>query len=179
MTWQQETVASTDTYKETLSAWEALATSKHVSAIVIAAGGTGHAVNDVITITHASAAVLGGVTLSLTILVTAVSAGVITAARILNGGAFAERVSSAVVGAVPGTGYAVGDILEVQDGVGASTSKAKFSVATLSGSGVATVTLFESGGAYTTTPTTNEATTIGIGPNRCSAGTSSESSAIA
>ncbi len=158
--WQQEAVASgTDAaVNEFLTSIEALATSDHVSAAAINAGGTGHAVDDVITITHASAHH------DLTILVTAVSGGVITAARILNGGAFGERVASAVVGAAAGSGYVIGDVLEVQDGAGASRQKAKLKVATLSGSAVATVTVFESGGYYGTTPTITDAATIGVGP---------------
>lgn len=162
--YQQDTVPATDTYKELATIIETLATSKHVSAVAVNAGGSGHAVDDVITITHASAASIGGVSLDLTLLVTSVSAGAITGVKIINGGAFAERVASAVVGAAAGSGYAVGDILEVQDGVGSSNSKAKFEVLTLSGSAVATVGLYEGGGSYVTTPTTNEATTVGIGP---------------
>jgi len=158
MTWQTETCNGTLTYREALTSWVAVMTSKHVSAVAVNAGGTGHSVGDVITISHAS----GYHPLRLE--VTAVSAGVITAVRINTGGAFAERCASAVVNA-GGTGYAVGDVLEVQDGAGASTCKAKFKVATLSGSAVATVTLFEDGGAYSTTPTTTAAATLNIGPD--------------
>jgi len=168
MTYQQNLCAATDTYREALTSWETIATSKHVSAVVLNAAGTGYTVGDILTITHASAAVVGGVTLSCTLEVLTITGGggtgPIGTVRINNGGAFAERVASAVVGAAAGSGYAVGDILEVQDGAGASLSKAKFEVATLSGSAVATVTLYEAGGSYTTTPTTNEAATLGIGP---------------
>ena len=157
MTWQQETVESTDTYKEFLTSMVAVATSRHVSAAAVNAGGTGYVVGDVLTITHGSAYH------DCTLEVTAVSSGVITAVRINNGGAFAERLASATVNA-GGSGYAVGDILEVQDGTGSSTEKAKVQVATLSGSAVATVTVFETGGAYTTTPTTTAAATLGVGP---------------
>ena len=71
------------------------------------------------------------------------------------------QAASAVVGGAAGTGYVVGDILEVQGG--SSRCPAKFKVATLSGSAVATVTLFEGGGAYSSTPA-NDAATVGVGP---------------
>ena len=160
MTWQKEAFTSpgSGSYREFMTALVAMATSQHVSAVAVNAGGSGHVVGDLITITHGSAY------LDLVLEVTAVSSGAITAVRINNGGAFAERVASAVVNA-GGSGYAVGDILEVQNGTGAGTEKAKFQVATLSGSAVATVTLFETGGAYSTTPTTTAAATIGIGPS--------------
>lgn len=156
--WQTETVESSNTYREFLTSIVACATSYHVSAVAVNAAGSGHAVGDVITITHNSAYH------PLRLEVTGETAGAIDTVRINTAGAFAERVASAVVGDAAGSGYAVGDILEVQDGVGASTCKAKFEVATLAGSAVATVTLFEDGGAYTTTPTIDEAATVGIGP---------------
>jgi len=166
--YQQAIVPATDTYKELATILETLATSKHVSAVALNAAGTGYTVGDILTITHASAASVGGVTLSCTLEVLTITGGggtgPIGTVRINNGGAFAERVASAVVGAAAGSGYAVGDILEVQDGVGSSNSKAKFEVLTLSGSAVATVGLYEAGGAYVTTPTTNEAATLGVGP---------------
>ena len=157
--WQTELNAATLTYREFLVSLTATATSKHCSAIVVNAGGSGHAIGDIITIGHASAYHPARVE------VLTVSTGAITSVRIHTGGAYAERVASAVVGAAAGSGYAIGDIVEVQDGAGVSSCKAKFEVATLSGSAIATVTLFEDGGAYSTTPTTNEAATIGIGPD--------------
>lgn len=160
--WQQQAVAATDTYKEFLTSIVACATSDHVATAVINAAGAGYAIGDLLEIRHASAE--GDENHYCQLEVLTVSAGAILTVRINNGGAYKERAASAVVGAATGSGYAVGDILEVQDGVGASTEKAKFKVATLSGSSVATVTAFETGGAYTTTPTTDEAATIGIGP---------------
>lgn len=156
MTWQTELCAASDTYREFLASMVAVMTSKHVSAAVVNAGGSGHVVGDVITISHASGYH------ACRLEVTAVSTGAITAVRINTGGAFQERVASAVVGAVPGTGYAVGDLLKVGVGTGVSREDAVFEVATLSGSGVATVTLKGTGGSYTTSPTTNEAVTEGI-----------------
>lgn len=154
MTWQTETVAASDTYREFLTSLVAVATSQHVSAIVVNAGGTGHVVGDVITITHASAYH------DLRIEVLTVSSGAIVTARIETGGAFSDRVASAVLGASGGSGYVIGDILQVQGG--SATEEAKFEVATLSGSAVATVTLFETGGAYTSDPALTDAATLGI-----------------
>jgi hypothetical protein len=156
MTWQRETCIAPNTYQEALTSWVAVMTSKHVSAVAVNAGGTGHVVGDVITITHASAYH------DLRLEVTAISGGVITAVRINTGGAFAERLASASLGASGGSGYAVGDILEVQGG--SATEKAKVEVLTLSGSAVATVGVFETGGAYGTAPGLTDAVTEGVGP---------------
>jgi len=49
-----------------------------------------------------------------------------------------------------GSGYAIGNILEVEGGT--ATQKAKVAVATLSGSAVATVTVQDGGGAYSSAP---------------------------
>lgn len=161
--WQQQQVAATDTNKELLVSMVACMTSKNVSAAVLNAVGTGYAIGDLLEIRHASAE--GAVSNHYCqIEVLTLSGSAIATFRINNNGAYAERVASAVVGAAAGSGYAVGDILEVQDGAGTSTEKAKFKVATLSGSAVATVALFETGGAYSTTPTIDEAATLGIGP---------------
>lgn len=151
MAWQAFT--KTD-YRDVLTKLAAFATSSHVENPTINSGGTGYTVGDVLTIAHASAV------LTATIEVLTVSAGVITSIKLRNWGAYAQRAASAVVSA-GGTGYAVNDVLEVQGGT--NTEKAKFKVATLSGSAVATVTLFETGGAYTVTPS-NPATTVKVGP---------------
>jgi len=132
-----------------------MATSQHVATVAVNAGGTGYTVGDLLTLTHA------GALLDARFEVTSVSAGVITGLRIIDSGAFSNRVASAVVGSSGGSGYAVGDILELQGGT--QREKAKVKVATLSGSAVATVTVFENGGAYTVAPSASD-TTVGIGP---------------
>lgn len=132
----------------------AMATSQHVATVAVNAGGTGYTVGDILTLTHASSV------LDARFEVTSVSSGVITGLRIQDSGAFAIRMISAAV-AAGGSGYAVGDILEIQGGTGRCPGK--FKVATLSGSAVATVTLFEFGGSYTVAPGAASAT-VGVGP---------------
>jgi len=155
VTFQSETVESTNTYRGFLTSIVAMATSKACTGIAINAGGVGHVVGDVITITHASAHH------PLRMRVTSISSGVITGVKILDGGAFARRVASATVNA-GGSGYVVGDILEIQGGT--FTEKAKVKVDTLSGSAVVTVSVFETGGAYATSPPLTAAATLGVGP---------------
>lgn len=133
----------------------ALMTSQGVATVAVNAGGTGYVVGNVLTLSHA-----GGYQVA-RFEVTSVSSGAVTGLRITSNGAFGNRAASATVSA-GGTGYAVGDIIEVQGGT--TRCKAKFQVATLSGSAVATVTAFEDGGAYSATPS-NPAATTAIGPN--------------
>ena len=143
--------------RDLLTKLVAFATSQHVATVAINNGGTGgtYVVGDVVTLTDASAY------LDARFEVLTVSAGQILTMRIQDSGAFAIRASSATVG-TGGSGYVVGDILQVQGG--SAREEAKFEVATLSGSAVATVTLFETGGAYSSTPS-NDAATLGIGPS--------------
>ena len=129
--------------------------SQHVDSVAVNSGGTGYSVGDVLTLAHASAH------LAARFEVVTESAGVITALRIVSSGAYAQQATSATVSAGGGS-YAVGDILEVQGG--SSRLPAKFTVATLSGSAVATVALVEGGGAYSSTPS-NPAATVGVGPS--------------
>lgn len=130
-----------------------MATSQHVATVAVNAVGTGWTTGDIATLTHA------GAYLDAKFEVTA-AAGAITALRIVANGAFSNRIASATVSA-GGTNYAVGNILEVQGGT--TREKGKVQVATLSGSAVATVTVFETGGAYSSTPS-NPASTTKIGP---------------
>jgi hypothetical protein len=145
--WQADTTTG---YRDLLNKIVQFATSKHVSAAAINSGGTGYVVGDILTITHASAL------LDCTIEVTSVAAGVIDGIALRNMGAFSNRIASAVVNA-GGSGYAVGDILEIEGGT--ATQKAKAKVATLSGSAVATVTIQDGGGAYSVLPGATGATT--------------------
>lgn len=157
MAWQSEVGSGSDratTNHDLVVNIVAFLTSQHVATVAVNAGGTGWTTGDIATLTHA------GAYLDARFEVTAV-AGAITALRIIASGAFSNRLASAVVNA-GGTGYAVGNILEI--GGGTSREKAKVSVATLSGSAVATVTVFETGGAYSSAPGLTGATTTKIGP---------------
>lgn len=158
MAWQYEIGAGSDratTYHDFVTKVVAMMTSQKVATVAVNAGGTGWTTGDIATLTHA------GAFLDAKFEVTAV-AGAITALRIISNGAFSNRFASAVVGSSGGTGYAVGDILEVQGGT--AREKGKVQVATLSGSAVATVTVFETGGAYSSAPGASSATTK-VGPN--------------
>lgn len=158
MAWQPEVgsgSARATTYRDLLTKLVQFACSQHVATVAVNAGGTGYVVGDILTLTHGSAH------LDARFEVTSVSAGVITGLRIVASGAFAQQATSATVSA-GGSGYAVGDILQVQGG--STRLPAKFQVATLSGSAVATVTLFEGGGVYSSTPS-NPAATLGVGPS--------------
>lgn len=134
-------------------------TSQHVATVAPNAAGTGYAVGDIIRATHASAH------LDPRFEVTTISGGggtgPVTGLSIVSNGAFALQGASAVVNA-GGSGYVVGDVLEVQGGT--SRCPMKFLVATLTGSAVATVTLYEGGGAYSAAPGLTGAVTVGVGP---------------
>lgn len=159
MAWQYEVGSGTDratTYQDFLSKIVAMATSQHVATVAVAAGGSGYTVGDVVTLTHAGAYLDARFEV-----LTIGGGGSISTLRIVASGAFANRIASATVSA-GGTGYAVNDILEVQGG--SAREKGKVKVATLSGSAVATVAVFESGGAYSSTPS-NPASTTKVGPN--------------
>ena len=152
MAWQSGTVTG---YHGLLNTVVQFATSKHVSAVAINNDGSGYTAGDLLTITHA------GATQNCTIEVLTVDGtGQILTVAIRSNGAFSNRIASATVSAA-GSNYAVGDVLQVQGGT--STCKGKMQVATLSGSGVATVTVFEGGGAYSVAPT-SPATTTKVGP---------------
>ena len=153
MAWQP---GSATDYRDYLTQLTQFATSKHVATVAVNNGGTAtYVVGDIMTLTHASAH------LDAKFEVTSVAAGVITGLRIVSAGAFAQQAVSATVSAA-GSGYKVDDIIEVQGG--SSRCPAKFKVLTLTGSGVATVGLFEGGGTYSTTPA-NPAAAQGVGSN--------------
>ena len=159
MAWQPEvgsgSARATD-YRDFVIKLIDMMTSQHVATVVVGStGGTGYAIGDLVKIVHASAH------LEAVFEVLTLSGSAIATMKINANGAFAQQAVSATVPA-GGSGYIMGDILEVQGG--SSRQPAKFSVATLSGSAVATVTLFESGGVYSSTPS-NPAATKGIGPS--------------
>jgi hypothetical protein len=142
-------------YHDWIAKQVAAMTSQHVATVAVNAGGSGYVVGEIITLTHA------GAVLDAKFEVVTVSSGAVTALRIISNGAFSNRLASAAV-AAGGSGYAVGDVLEIQGGT--AREKAKVAVATLSGSAVATVTVFETGGAYSSAPGAGSAT-VGVGPN--------------
>jgi hypothetical protein len=126
--------------KDLLTKIAALGTSYNLSAPAIAAAGTGYAIGNVLSLNHA-----GGYLAATIEVLTVGGAGEILTIAQRNYGAYADRAASAVVVA-GGTGYVVGDIIELQGGT--PWEKSKFTVATLAGSAVATVTVAETGGAY-------------------------------
>jgi hypothetical protein len=155
MTWQEGTTSATGSYRDFAVSLTAIATSQHVSAATISSGGTGYAQGDLLTIGGATAyhdAVIEVLTVD--------GSGVIQTIRIRQGGAFANRAASATVDTA-GSGYAVGDILEVQTGT--ATERAKLRVTAVTGGAIDTVAVFETGGAYSVAPSAAGAT-VGIGP---------------
>lgn len=139
--------------------------SQHVATVAVNAAGTGYTVGDLLTLTHASAH------LDAVFEVTSISGGggtgPITGLRIYSSGAFAQQAVSATISA-GGTGYAVGDVIQV-DG-GSSRLPAKFEVTTVSSGAVTAVSLYEGGGAYSSTPS-NPAATTQTGRSITSSGT--------
>jgi hypothetical protein len=150
------TSGTTSGYRDALAKKVQFMTSQHVSGVAINSGGSGYSVGDILTIPHA-----GGL-LAATVEVLLETAGMITSVKLRSMGAYSNRVVSATVVA-NGANYVVGDILEVDLGAAVGTELARLRVATLTGSGVATVTVYEGGGAYTTAPTGTQTTTI-VGP---------------
>lgn len=165
MNWQAITTSNSEQafYRDLLAQWVQVATSKHVATVSsIVSGGTGYVVGDVLSYTHASA------THGATFEVTAVSSGVITQLRIVNGGAFGRRVASVAVGASGGSGYVVGDIVEIDESHVAGTDfrqRCKMIVDTVSSGAVTALSIFEGGGNYDggTDPSASDATTTAIG----------------
>lgn len=163
MAFQPEVGSGTDRatdYHDLVTKIVAFLTSQHVATVAVNAGGTGYVVGDELTLTHSSAF------LDARFRVTSVSGGVITGLAIVASGAFAIRASSATISA-GGTGYAVGDILEVQGG--SARCNAKFQVDTVSSGAVTAVSVFEDGGAYSSTPS-NPVATVGVGPSTFAGG---------
>lgn len=150
--WQNPTVAS---YREIAQRIVELATSKYISAITVNAGGSGYTDGDVLTITHA------GATLPCTFVVGVTAGAVTSIKRIVQGGAFSNRVATVTKNA-GGSGYALNDIVRLTTGTYTQYAKAK--VTGVSSGAVTTVALFEGGGAYSSAPTaTGGATNSDIG----------------
>lgn len=187
------TGTSTD-YIDMLNQFIQVVTSDHLHTVAIAAGGTGYTVGDVLGITGTG----GTATHLAKIEVVTVAGGVITAARVNNGGAYTvapttvvanaatggtgagatfnltfaatgwtltrrNKVAASAVVSAGGTGYGVGNTLTVQGGIlGNNGVAATFTVATLSGSAVATLTL-ASAGQYEVPPSNPAIVTGGAG----------------
>lgn len=159
MAWQAEVGASSNRatdYRDFLTKLVGMLTSQHVATVVINAAGTGYVVGDVLTLTHA------GALLDAKFEVTSVGgSGDITGLRINCSGAFSNRIATAAINA-GGTGYAVGDILELTTGT--SREKAKVQVDTVSGGVITAISIFETGGSYSVAPTLTGGATRGVGP---------------
>lgn len=121
----------------------AFATSKHISAAVINAAGTGYTAGDILTITHAGAHLDAKIEV-----LTVGGGGQVTSVAIRSAGAFSNRLASVAVNA-GGTGYVTGDVVRLT--TGAFTEFGKVQV-TASAGVVTGVTIFETGGAYTSVP---------------------------
>lgn len=154
MAWQAGTTAAD--YRDALVILHEFATSKHVSAVVINAAGTGYSANNILTITHA------GAVLDCTIEVLTVGgSGEVLTVKLRNMGAFSDRLASVTINNA-GTGYAVDDVLQIQGGTSKQKGKARVSAET--GGVIDSVALFEGGGAYSSIPAATGAVTLGIGP---------------
>lgn len=161
MAWQPEVGASSNRatdYRDLLMKKVAFMTSQHVSIVVINNGGTGGAylVGDIVTLTHA------GAVLDARFEVLTVAGGQILTMKIDSSGAFSNRIATVAVN-VGGTGYANGDILEIQGGT--QRERGKASVTTQVAGVITVIALFETGGAYSVAPSLTAEATIGIGPS--------------
>ncbi len=164
--------------------WTAQRESQEGMSATVAAGGTGYAVGDVLTVSGGTAVVAAQFK------VTAISGGAVTTVILWSRGNYtvppsnpaattggagtgctlnvtfrgvqtttSQGASSATIGA-GGTGYTVGDLLTVSGGT--FTTAAVFKVSTVSGGAVTAVTL-DTKGDYTATPSNPAATTGGTG----------------
>ena len=177
--WQNST--STD-YLEMLDQLLELATSDHVATTAVNVGGTGYVVGDILTVAG------GTSTHTAKIEVTAVSAGVITAVRVDEGGAYTvdpsltanavtggtgtgatmdltmhdSSVQTATINAA-GTGYAINDILTVVGGT--FSTAATITVTVVGGGGEVQGIRIAQSGLYSVDPTltANAVTTNGGG----------------
>lgn len=153
MAWHFGTSPSSNSYREILTRLVAFATSKYVSAAAVNAGGTGYTVGDLLTITHAGA--YGNCVLE----VLTAPAGVIGSVAIRSAGAFGNRVASVAVNA-GGSGYTNGTVVRLTTGT--ATQQAKLLI-TVSAGAVTSAAVFETGGHYTSNPSSSGATNSDIG----------------
>lgn len=154
MAFQKATSAASDARRDMLCGLVAMATSQHVASVAVNNGGSGYTVGDVVELTHA------GAYHPARFEVTTVSAGAITGLKILDNGAFSNRVASvALVGG--GTGYAVGDILRFTGGT--YTEFAKIRVDAVTAGNATAISLIETGGAYSIAPGTATSSDVGVG----------------
>lgn len=183
-----KTGTSTD-YKDLLEDLKDFITNDQAITAAVSAGGTGHAVGDILTAS-------GGTSLqAVTCRVTAVSGGVVTGVELLNAGSYSVTPSNPVsttssgsginctltltwrapwvalqeidnigaVNATPsavGSGYVIGNTLTVSGGTGTA---ATFTVDSIDGSGGVTGVSMATPGDYTATPTNPASTTGGAG----------------
>jgi len=156
MAFQTGTTASTNARRDLMVDLVAFATSKHVSAAAINAGGSGYAADDILTITH-----LGAWHDCKIKVLTVDGPGAILTFKILDNGAFSNRVASVAINAA-GSGYVAGDIVRLTTGT--YTEPCKVKVDTVSSGAAATVSIYETGGAYSVAPTaTGGATDSNVG----------------
>jgi len=130
--------------------------------LLVLTGGSGYTEDDVLTISHPSGLapcqfVVGVDDVDPTHPITRIK-------RIINGGSFSNRIATVSV-VVAGTGYAVGDVVQVLGGV--FTNAAKVQITSISGGGgtgpATGVQLFEDGGSYVTPPPLPASTSSSIG----------------
>lgn len=188
MTWN---VGSATNYITLLEELIQIATSDHVATAVVNAGGSGYTVGDILTVAGGTASHVatlrvltapagavgllrvetgGAYTVAPTLSGNAVTGGSGAGATVnltmdFTGWVLRRRSQVAVSATVAagGTGYGVGNVLTLVGGVlGHGGSAATFTVATLSGSAVATVTL-TSAGLYEEIPANPIAVTGGAG----------------
>ena len=136
--------------------------------VAIVSGGTGYKVNDELTVS-------GGTGTAMKLIVTSVSAGVITGALPLDTGNYSAIPTNpvSVTGGTGssatfnltlnagGSGYAVNDVLTASGGT--ATSAATYKVTQVDGSGVIKAITLVSGGAYTAIPASPVTMTGGTG----------------
>lgn len=154
MTWHEGTVQNK---RELLTLASALSTSQAIATEAINAAGTGYVVGEIITLPHA-----GGFASATFEVLTVGGGGDVTSLARRNWGAYGDRVATVAVNA-GGTGYVVGDILEIQGGTERQMGKAR--VDTVAAGVVTAVSVFETGGAYSVAPGLTGAATLGIGPS--------------
>lgn len=161
MAWIEETAASaqermaTD-YRDFVVKMTAAMTGRAVSSEVISAGGTGYAVDDELLLPN------GTLPPARWVVTTIGGGGAVTGLRRTSSGCYGLRVTAiAVTAGQGGTGYAVGDVFEIQGGT--SREKGKGRVLTETAGVVDTIEVFETGGAYSVAPPAGSATDSTIG----------------